>query len=389
MRALSAIATAFLCIATLSHADNNSNYGSLQHFEVVPEIIFLTGKIQSGDSFELRRAMRDHDISLVITASPGGNVYESLQMASIIRDNDVSTYIPERSTCASSCAIIFLGGKSRQARGNLGVHQFYQAGSEASRAERQGITSAVTQYTTADIIGILNQFQTPPFIYEKMFRNIEIYFLNDEELREVALNENDESFRDYAAQFRYFLSNNPTALKTPSVSNDPEPHTAPEPKASETEKEEFENIDFYGMDLTREGLRGVSKYQCERYCIRNENCAAWTYVKSSRWCWPKSGVENISLADGVVSGIVNSRFINPDVFNRPFLEASGIDIPGYDLYPKGLKNMSLDQCRHACQATTDCVAWSYITQKRWCWPKYYADDFVPSLGIISGVINEE
>ena len=230
MRALSTIVIAFLFIATLSHADRSSVYGSFQHFEDVPEIIFLTGKIQSGDSFELRRAMRDHDISLVVTASPGGNVYESLQMASIIRDNDVATYIPARSTCASSCANIFLGGKSRQARGKLGVHQFYQTGSEASRAERQYITSAVIQYTTSDIIGILNEFQTPPFIYEKMFRSIEIYFLSDDELRKVSLNASDESFRDAVAEAKRFLLNNPTALKTPSVSNKPEPYSEPEPK---------------------------------------------------------------------------------------------------------------------------------------------------------------
>lgn len=374
-------------------------YGSYRYYDELPNVLFLVGEIKNGDSFELRRAMRDYEVNLVVAASPGGSVYEGLQMAAILRDKGVGTYIPEGSSCESSCAKVFFGGSKRMVLGELGVHQFYSAASDAQGSGQKNVTTASTQYTTSDIIGILNEFETPPFVYEKMFGTVDIYYFKGAEKQRLGLGSTDANFLDRLTEVDNFLIAMPSSLTRPISANSPTetarvvtPRPVTQPAPAETSpftKEKYKNTDFFGMDLLPQGLRNVSLYQCEDYCKRTPNCAAWSYAHTTRWCWPKSGVENISMAANVTSGIANPSRINPEIFDRPFKEATGLDIRGYDLFPKGLRNMSLDQCRHACQATSNCVAWSYIPKKSWCFPKFGVGQYVPQLGFISGVVNEE
>ncbi|WP_170339689.1 PAN domain-containing protein [Ruegeria arenilitoris] len=398
MRASLFAACTFLAMMPSIASGESESYGSYRYYDELPSVLFLVGKIKDGDSFELRRAMRDHEINLVVTASAGGSVYEALQMASILHDRSVGTYIPEDASCESSCAKIFLGGRKRMVLGELGVHQFYSGSPDAAAPGRKDVTTASTQYTTSDIIGILNEFDTPPFVYEKMFGTEDIYYFKSAEKQRLGLGIDDQNFLDQVAEVDKFLTVTPSALTRPdkppvSPEKDQTARPAPSaqppvPQSNPNGSNKFNNIDFFGMDLNSQGLRDVSLYQCENYCKRTPSCAAWSYVHATRWCWPKSGVENVSIAANVTSGIIDYSRINQDVFNRPFVEATGLDIPGYDLYPKGLRNMSLDQCRHACQATNDCVAFSYVPKQAWCFPKWGVGDYRRQLGIISGVINE-
>ncbi|MGO4909823.1 hypothetical protein ACEN2J_15980 [Pseudorhodobacter sp. W20_MBD10_FR17] len=200
--------------AELATADTLT-YGSLQYSHDVPNVLFLMGHIKSNDSFELRRAMRDQAIDLVVTASPGGNLYEGLQIAAILHDNKIGTYVPEGASCESSCANIFLGGTSRLLLGELGVHQFYSGGPDADNATSQSVTTAVTQYTTADIIGIMNQFDTPPFVYEKMFGTEDIYYFSGAQKARLNLGLDDTAFNARVTEVNAFLSQTPISSMRP------------------------------------------------------------------------------------------------------------------------------------------------------------------------------
>lgn len=370
-------------------------YGSLRHYSDLPNILFLVAEIKDGDSFDLRRAMRDHDIEVVVTASPGGNLFESLQMAAILNDNSVGTYLPEAINCESACATIFLGGKKRMLIGQLGVHQFYSGSDDASGQARKDMMTSATQYTTAEVIGILNQFDTPPFVFEKMFGTEKIYYFRGLEKRKLSKGDADEAFINNLSEVDGFLAENPGAtdrFDRGSGNVDTDALTSPSSPSEKTPSSRdgdklFSNYDFFGMDLNPRGIRNVSLPQCERYCRENPACAAFSYVHKTRWCWPKSGVENISIADSVTSGIIDYSRVSKDIFDRPFIEATALDIPGYDLYPKGLRQMTLDQCRHACLATNNCVGFSYVPKRSWCFPKYDAGGFEDQIGIISGIVN--
>ena len=50
------------------------SYGSFLHTERVPNALFFFDDIEANDSFELRKALRTHDIDSIVLASPGGSV---------------------------------------------------------------------------------------------------------------------------------------------------------------------------------------------------------------------------------------------------------------------------------------------------------------------------
>ena len=165
-------------------------YGSFLHTEIVPNALFFFNEIEQYDGFELRRALRNHDIDTVVLASEGGNVFEGLNMAGIIHDKDIITYVPElpdEMGCYSACSFMFFGGKIRQADGVLAVHQAGAYGSDRDKAkERVSKTQQATQFTVSEIIGFLNEFETPPWVYEKMFRSREFYEFDEEEKARLA-----------------------------------------------------------------------------------------------------------------------------------------------------------------------------------------------------------
>ena len=107
-------------------------------------------------------------------------------MAGVIHDQKLTTYIPQKlnnviGTCASACAYMFFGGENRLAKGRLGVHQFFST----SQQEKQDVNDVQikAQFTVSEIIGFLNEFGTPPFVYERMFQQNEMYYFSAAELQ--------------------------------------------------------------------------------------------------------------------------------------------------------------------------------------------------------------
>lgn len=176
------VITAFTALA------DEKKYGSFILNTDIPDTLFFVDEIKANDSFELRKAIRNHDIQNIVLASPGGSVWEGLQMAGIIFDKKLRTYIPRGGTCASACSYLFFAGHERLAEGELGVHQAKSINSQKQQAIGQ--TQYVTQFTVSEIIGFLNEFGTPAFVYERMFQDIDMYFFDPLELMEL----NSETF---------------------------------------------------------------------------------------------------------------------------------------------------------------------------------------------------
>ena len=84
----------------------------------------------------------------------------------MVFDKKLATYVPENTLCASACAFIFFAGDKRQANRKLGVHQFYN---NSNKTAQIGQVQDQAQFTVSEIIGFLNEFGTPPFVFEKMF----------------------------------------------------------------------------------------------------------------------------------------------------------------------------------------------------------------------------
>lgn len=180
MRALVFI---FFTLTAASVFADEKKYGSFILNTDIPDTLFFIDEIKANDSFELRKALRNHEIQNIVLASPGGSVWEGLQMAGIIFDKKLRTYIPRGGTCASACSYLFFAGNERLADGELGVHQAYS--SDAKKQQAVGQTQYTTQFTVSEIIGFLNEFGTPAFVYERMFQDIDMYFFDPLELMEL------------------------------------------------------------------------------------------------------------------------------------------------------------------------------------------------------------
>jgi len=197
-----------------------AQYGDFKIYSEFTNSAFFNGEIGQGDNLDLRRAMRNHDIEYIVLNSPGGLVFEGLTMAGTIHDNGLTTVIPKDALCASACSFMYFAGKERQALGKLGVHQFF-SGAQGKLADISKVEDN-TQYTTSEIIGFLNNFGTPAWVFEKMFAEKDMYFFNDDEKLELS----SKSLKPVLMQkFNQFIgaakqSNNP---KPQAVRKKPEP----------------------------------------------------------------------------------------------------------------------------------------------------------------------
>lgn len=162
------------------HAQESS-YGSFFFFGETPKALYLIGEIAASDDFELRRALREHDVETIVLMSGGGSVVGGLAIAGIVWDKKLKVYIPADAYCASACSYIYFAGNERKVNGSLGVHQF--ASAQNDKSAEIGQIQVDTQSLTAEILGFLREFETPAFVAEYMFRSPEMYWFNDEQLK--------------------------------------------------------------------------------------------------------------------------------------------------------------------------------------------------------------
>ena len=174
-------------------------YGGFSFYNELPKTLFFVGDIAEDDNFELRKALRSHDIKTLVLASPGGSVWEGLTMAGTISDKGLQTYVPEGTVCASACSFMFFAGENRISDGKLGVHQFYS--SQGKKNAAIGAVQNATQFTTSEIIGFLNEFDTPPWVFEKMFAQQEMYFFTDPEKRKLEKGKLNRATKEKISEF--------------------------------------------------------------------------------------------------------------------------------------------------------------------------------------------
>ena len=230
-----------------AHADEPnplgiSFYGSFLHTEKVPNALFFFSEIKDEDSFELRKALRDHDVEIMVLSSEGGSVFEGLQMSGIINDKGLSTYIPGESpfgegNCASACSYMFFAGNTRLADGKLGVHQF--ASAKPDEKAEIGEIQSNAQFVVSEIAGFLGEYDVPAFVYSKMFQSTDMYYFKRSEMREIERSQKEISRKDlnkieeFIEAFKAELKKIAEDDAEPKLSSDTLPKTTEEPSLQE------------------------------------------------------------------------------------------------------------------------------------------------------------
>jgi hypothetical protein len=143
-------------------------------------ILALTGTIEPGSAERVAAEIAAHGeyIKTVALDSPGGAVAEALAIGKLIREKGYATSVAAGALCASSCPLMFAGGKERlaTAQSAIGVHQIYAAAPSGSLSSRlaaagnamsnaQTMTAEISRYLTGMGVGAevwLKALETPP-----------------------------------------------------------------------------------------------------------------------------------------------------------------------------------------------------------------------------------
>lgn len=127
-------------------------------------VLQLTGTIVAGSSDRVAAEIAAHGeyVKTVALDSPGGSVVDALSIGRLIRGKGYATSVAGGAICASSCPLIFAGGKERiaTARSAIGVHQIYAevpADSLGSQLAAAGEAMSQAQTMTAEISRYLAQ----------------------------------------------------------------------------------------------------------------------------------------------------------------------------------------------------------------------------------------
>jgi hypothetical protein len=118
------------------------------------QIVVGTGKIESGDSERLRKALKGagrdgFGHKTLSLDSPGGSVGEAFAMVAVMDQEQVSTIVAGGATCASACAqILFLSGVHRVVTdgGRLGLHSCHDP---KDRSRSMACNEAIAQNALA------------------------------------------------------------------------------------------------------------------------------------------------------------------------------------------------------------------------------------------------
>jgi hypothetical protein len=159
-------------------------------------VLQLTGTIDpgSGERFAAEVGARGEYVTTVALDSPGGSVTDAMAIGALIHEKGFATSVATGALCASSCPLVFAGGKERYATSAsaIGVHQVYaamQAGELPATLAAAGSAMSDAQRTTATIsrhlaaMGVdpslwLHALETPPD---------RLYYFSPEELTRYRL----------------------------------------------------------------------------------------------------------------------------------------------------------------------------------------------------------
>ena len=149
------------------------------------EIVILTGDIKAEEFNSVLAEIKLNKPTQMILDSYGGNDHSARRLAKHIHDNDISTYVSGVSICESACALIFLAGKKRLCEGVLGVHQAVLPKDIGNEDIDLNFAMKYIQEDIGNLIELLNDFDTPSFVYPHMLKTFGMYHFSKAEIAQI------------------------------------------------------------------------------------------------------------------------------------------------------------------------------------------------------------
>ena len=173
-----------LAIVLIFGSQSSATAGKLK-FSESNELVFFQGPIILDEIDDILSQLTDKKPKLMLLDSIGGNIYGALQFAKYVRKNQMDTWISEGSACASACALVFLAGIERTCEGKLLVHQFLPAIEYENEKIRTDVAWISIQRIIGETITLLNDLDTPRFVFERIFTSPELYEFTEAEMAEL------------------------------------------------------------------------------------------------------------------------------------------------------------------------------------------------------------
>ena len=135
-------AIAVACVAGVSISVANAAEITAEPVDGL-NIIAISGDIKLGDDKKFNRVALQYDDAVVVLESNGGNLSAALEIGKSIHFKGFSTYVFDGSTCASSCALIWIAGLKRfvSKSSHIGFHASYLE--VDGRQEQTGVGNAI------------------------------------------------------------------------------------------------------------------------------------------------------------------------------------------------------------------------------------------------------
>jgi len=154
-------------VANAMSFSTNSNYMGYN-------LIYASGHIKKGDLKRLKNryfSLDNKKQTVVVFNSNGGELYEGLKIGKFLKSHGIGSAVRKNGICASSCALAFLGGRSKRGKrlmilpysSNLGLHSFYYKNGNYVRLSK-------VQSDLANILSYASYVGVPHYLMAKMFK---------------------------------------------------------------------------------------------------------------------------------------------------------------------------------------------------------------------------
>ena len=150
-------------------------------------LIYASGHIKNGDLEKLKRryySLKNNKQTIVVFNSYGGELYEGLKIGRFLKRNRIGSAVRKNGVCASSCALAFLGGRSKSGKrlmilpysSNLGLHSFYYKNGSYVKLEK-------VQEDLANILSYASYVGAPHYLMANMFKtkSNSMYWINQQD----------------------------------------------------------------------------------------------------------------------------------------------------------------------------------------------------------------
>ena len=230
------------------------------------EVVVLSGEIEAGDADRLAAIINSANasgrlVSGVRLNSPGGQLYEGVKLADIIRTAKIATVVQNGASCASACFVAFSAGAEKYVsyQASLGVH---------GASDHNGQETESANAATVAMAKIVKELGVPPAIIGRMVVTppSEVVWLTPDELQAMGTK----------------MTGKPAQLPQPSYQASPsgQPMQLPQAQVPQNRNLDWKQFTDWALNLSRSQNNGVAN--TSRVCQPElKTCTTGVFFKSS------------------------------------------------------------------------------------------------------------